>query len=159
MTASPAEGVTTADMPTPTAGELGKRKATTTSTPTGKHAMTTPYVFSSTCELSYTMIFRTSWLATYGYSNTFGHLSEQFLYIGTKDDTQWQTCQPTGATSGYKDNLAKVYRGAVCPEGWVAHDVGLASQRGPDSRARVQTWSSAKCCKRYVTLTNSKNTY
>ena len=153
ITASPAEGVTTADMPTPTAKEIEKRQNTSTSI--AKHAMSTPYVFPSTCTLSYAMTSKSSWLASDGGFGRFGIMSEQFLYISAIDNTLWQTCQPTGAMDGYAaDKWAKVYRGAVCPKGWVAHEVGLASQNWSVTYAKVQTWSSAKCCKRYVTLAN-----
>ena len=154
ITASPAEGAITADMPTPTEKEVEKRQDASTSI--AKHAMATPYVFPSTCTLSYAMTSRTSWLATDGHYGYFGSMSEKFLHILIEDNTQWQTCQPTGAVGGYAvSNWAKVYRGAVCPEGWIAHDVGLASQNWLDDSAKVRTWSSAKCCKRYVTLANS----
>lgn len=80
--------------------------------------------------------------------NGFGLVQEEFLWIDIDHNPLWQTCQPTGMTKGYVvHNPSDVYRGAVCPEGWIAFNVGLASQEGVYTEA-TQTWSTAKCCKR-----------
>lgn len=80
--------------------------------------------------------------------NGFGLAQEEFLWIDIDKNPLWQTCQPTGMTKGYVvDDPSDVYRGAVCPEGWIAFNVGLASQEKGYIGATM-TWNTAKCCKR-----------
>lgn len=157
ITASPAEGVAAADMPTPTAKEMGKRQKTSTSAV--KHAMTTPYVFPKECAFSsmFSMASRSR-----HFDDKFGTVQETFLYIPRREehghskvDGRWRSCQPTGSTLGYEagQSIKDVYRGAVCPAGWIAHDVGLMSQEDyytaeAERKGLPQTWTTAMCCMR-----------
>lgn len=138
-TASPGEVKSTAPIPSPTlpveAPFLVKR---------ADHALTTPYVFPPECTFKYEMESRTRQLVGH-----FGNVKETILYIDIDANKHWQTCQPTGSTVGYLAGggaAPSVYRGAVCPSGWRAFDVGMASQ--DTGYIGVQTWSTAKCCQK-----------
>lgn len=106
-------------------------------------AMITPYVFPPECTFEYEMT-----VGKGNYVDSWGIKEETYLYIDITYKTHWRTCQPTGATKGYiSQSAASVFRGAVCPKGWMAFDVGLATQR-PSKSASLQMWSTAQCCKR-----------
>ena len=139
-TASPGEVMSTAPMPSPTlpveAPSLVKR---------ADHALTTPYIFPSQCTFKYEMM-----STSRNFVGAFGEVRETILYIDI-DAKHWQTCQPTGSTVGYLSGggaASSVYRGAVCPSGWRAFNVGMASQQGTGYIGGVQTWSTAKCCQK-----------
>ena len=144
-TALPGEVKSTAQMPSPTLSpsvpSLVKR---------AENPLTTPYVFPPECTFNYAMTSSTSAI-----SDDFGRAEETFLYMEMYKNEHFSSCQPTGAVEGYDKQYGRlkalsVYRGAVCPSGWMAFDVGLASHTLETSRKTLppETWSTARCCKR-----------
>ena len=124
------------------------------------HALTTAYVFPPECTFNYGLTSLTAAI-----SDSFGHAEETFLYCPIDGNDLWSSCQPTGAVQGYQNGgglhvaPASVYRGAVCPSGWVAFEVGMGSRTPtttvfPKGKAGYYktlapvTWSTARCCKR-----------
>lgn len=106
-------------------------------------ALTTPYVFPPGCENVYE-------LST---GKTFTHagasIQETFLYVDNKAEA-WKSCQPPGLRKQYNPyNYASNYRKAVCPQSWVAWEVGMSSYTGGDTEwVGPKTWNTAHCCKR-----------
>ena len=148
VTASPGEVKSTATLPTPTlppsSPSLLKR---------ADHALTTPYVFPPECTLTYNLTSAGTDIAGFG----FGIITETFL--AHNPDSHWSSCQPTGAVPGYKEKFglglkkaSLVFQGAVCPSGWKAFEVGLASTTFSEGFKVLSssTWSTANCCKRFV---------
>lgn len=152
ITASPGEVKSTAPLPSPTLHHSSPplvERADDAST-TRYHSLQAPWVFPSECSLTYKMTSMSSDIA-----DGYGKVEETFLWHDMWMNSHWSSCQPRGAESGYLSTqfgtakAASVFRGAVCPKGWMAFDVGLASQtRTKDRKALpAETWSTAHCCR------------
>lgn len=143
-TASPGEVKSMAQMPSPTLSPSGPSLIGRTD-----KSLTTPYVFPPDCAFNYAMKSSSS-----GISGDFGQVEETFLYLNIYQNEHFSSCQPAGAVIGYGRQYgpmqASVYRGAVCPSGWIAFDVGLESHTLKTSGKTLpaETWSTARCCKR-----------
>ena len=124
-TASPGEVKPTALMPSPTLSPSGHSVMKR-----ADHPLTTPYVFPPECTLNYVM--KSSSISVYGKTE------ETFLYLNMRSNEHFSSCQPTGVEEGYAVRYGRLrtsaYRGAVCPSGWMAFDVGLESQTRVVSR-------------------------
>lgn len=158
VTASPGEVKSAAPLPSPTlppsAPSLVKRAG---------HALTTPYVFPPECALTYKMTSKTGFIASEDYYGAgYGKVEEEYLWHDMRNNQHWSSCQPTGEVTGYNKKVgyqtaSSVFRGAVCPSGWMAFEVGLASHTLTTpiygkgyATLPAETWSTAHCCRRFV---------